>query len=214
MSGPLKPWEIHPALTEGRLREVGRLIWDARVSAADDANWDLGDDLWDIGCKTFSRTRRAVYVAAVADGAYAYLSVRDRTRYFVFSIGGVPIRVYRGDLEHDAPDRYATPDDRELQDLQLACDLFDTPTPGAIFRIAVETDRKGYPTAVRLVQVLPDGSLLNPWRIDLDGPEEVFPLTPEPITPPPPQIGDERQEREREDADAAAQEDSDEQKGA
>lgn len=208
----MKPWEIHAALTDERLRVVGRLAWDARVSAADDAKRDLGDNLWDIGCKAYSRTCYSISRVA-ADGDHPYLSVRDNSKHFVFSIGGVPIRVYRGDIEAEAPDRYAIPDEQELNDLQYACDLYDTPTPSAIFRIAVATDAGGFPITIHLVQVESDGTIRNPWHIDLSGDGPVG-IIPDPFTPPPADVRDERAEKAREDAAVEANNNAEDMKGA
>ncbi len=197
-SGP-PPRDVHPALQRDRLTAIARLVWAARVSAARDANWDLGDNIWTIGCVGFKRTCTAISRAAVGE-LKPFLSVRDRSHHFVFQIGGVPIRVYRGDIDGSAPERFAVPDLQEQHDLQLAFDLFDTPTPSAIFRLIVETDRQGFPVAIFLAQVEPSGEIVNPWRIPLSAEEEgysdgaILPLAPSPVTPPAPSVGDAAEE--------------------
>lgn len=198
MNAPGKlPWELHPALTKERLSPIARIIWDARAGAADDAKWELGENRWDIGCRAFSRIKRAIAQAAVHD-LREFLSIQDESSYFVFKIGGVPVRVYRGDTEEDAPTRYAVARTQERLDLQYAFALFDTPTPDAIFRIVVETDTKANPTGIFLVQVKSDGTVINPWRIPLiadAGEDGGSPLpNPDPVTPDVPKVGEELDE--------------------
>lgn len=208
MKHELRPWEIHRALTRERLRHVGRLIWDARMSAAEDARRDIGDKMWDIGCKAFSRTIHAVATAAKDLDVYPYLSVKNASNHFVFAIGGVPVRFYRGEADQDAPEKFASADDDEKLALQLAFELEDTPTPSSIFRFVVEADRFGFPTAVKLAQVEEDGTVTNPWTIDLDGPSDVIMLIDEPVTPPVPTVGDEREEQAREASEESADEET------
>ena len=198
----LKPWEIHPALTRARLAVVGKAIWDARHSAASDASWEKGDNLWDIGCKAYSRAKYALARLAMPGGQIAgWLTIQDRSQHFVFSVGGVPVRMYNGDADEDAPSKHREPDPRERDCLALAFDLADTPTPDAILRIIVERNAKGFPTAVFLAQVKPDGSVVNPWKIPVDEAESVAPMgeaRPDPVTPPRAVVLDEESEKNRE----------------
>ncbi len=188
----LAPWEIHPALSEERLRDVARIVWDARASAARDAKWTEGDGLWDIGCRAYVRTRHALVVSSMS---LDWLSVSPRShRQFVFRVGGVPVRFYRGDPETGvAPERYAAATEVELASLQEAFALFDTPTPDAYFRLVVTTDPKGFPVRVSLTQVNARGEIQNPWRIP-SRPAESIPdiahVREEAVPLPPPPVGD------------------------
>ncbi|MGH7481464.1 MAG: hypothetical protein ACRELV_04870 [Longimicrobiales bacterium] len=198
----LLPWEIHPALTEARLVKVGRLAWAARQSAAEDAKWEMGDYLWDIGCKAYVRTKHAIAMASKGDLA-DYLSFELDTLFgrFVFKIGGVPIRFYRGDPEETAPQKYAYATPRELLSLQLAFDVTDTPTPDAYFRLVVETDKKGFPIGSTLVQVDDQGKIQNPWPIPVgptSGVRDIAVARDQAVRLPPPPVG-----RETEDDEAA-----------
>lgn len=212
----LKPWEIHPALTTARLEAIGRLLWKERDSAARDARWERGDDLWTIGCTAFKRSLTAISKSAGGLDGYeelSWLTIRDGSMHFRFGIGGVPIRFFRGDAGGDVPRRYAVPDDTEVREHQTAFELFDTPTPTGIFRMQVQTDGRGSPLGVRLVQVASDGRVLNSYRINAkpgdSGDGDATTLHHSPVTPPPASV--------RTAAEAAALEkpaDASEKKGA
>ena len=61
----LKPLEIHPELTDTRLRVIGRIIRDTRhqaVARVYDAT--RGDSAWGIGCVVYERTCFALATAA------------------------------------------------------------------------------------------------------------------------------------------------------
>ena len=94
----LNPWQIHPALTRDRLIVMGRLMWDARASAATDAKWGIGNRLWGIGCTAFERTLHAVMRAAF-DVHGDWLSLQNKSKHFVFRIGGVPVRFSKKRIE-------------------------------------------------------------------------------------------------------------------
>jgi hypothetical protein len=55
------PWELHPALTEDRLRVCARMLASARRDALAMASYELGDDAWSTGCRAsgFGRLRLA-----------------------------------------------------------------------------------------------------------------------------------------------------------
>ena len=189
----LAPWEIHPALSEERLRDIARIVWAARESAARDAKWEEGDGIWDIGCRAYVRTRHALAVASMCRD---WLSVSPSShRRFVFKIGGVPVRFYRGDPETGvAPERYAAATQVEVASLQQAFALFDTPTPDAYFRLVVTTDLKGFPVRVSLTQVNTQAKIQNPWRIPACPAESILDIADvheDAVPLPPPPVGDE-----------------------
>lgn len=194
----LLPWEIHPALTEPRLTEIGRLVWAARKGAAEGARWKEGDCLWNIGCTAYVRTR---YLIAMATQVTDWLSLASTSpnEGFVFRIGGVPIRFYRGDPQDAAPEKYAYATHNELRSLQAAFAIRDTPTPDAYFRLVVKTDPQGFPFSVTLVQVNAKGEIQNPWRIPVEpttAMRQIAEAREEAVELPPPPVGDEVTARE------------------
>ena len=191
------PWEIHPALNESRLVRVGQIIWNERKGAADDARWEKGDYLWNIGCNAYVRTRYAIMVAAKGE-LKDWLSLSSEGLYFVFKIGGVPIRFYRGDPDGNAPENYAHASPLELLSLQTAFQMSDTPTPDAYFRIVVKTDTKGLPLGVSLVQVNDLGAIQNPWKVPVittGTVRHIGEAREQGVELPPPPVGDEVEDR-------------------
>jgi hypothetical protein len=89
------PWDFHPALTEDRLRICARLLTHARRDALAMASYELGDDPWSVGCRTFAFGRHRLKQAA-SSGDYPWLEVLDDSAHFAFVIGangsGVPVR--------------------------------------------------------------------------------------------------------------------------
>lgn len=194
----LAPWEIHSSLKATRLKTIGRIVWAARESAADDANQQLGDSIWSIGCTAYERT---CYALETASQHVHWLSLTSRNANdgFIFAIGGVPIRFYRGDPDTVAPQKYACARPVELSRLQLAFALTDTPTPDSYFRLVVKTDRQGFPLSVTLVQVNTAGEIRNPWKIPVDSGTSVQDLTSsleQPVRLPPPPVGGDVSARE------------------
>jgi hypothetical protein len=164
--GLLLPWEIHPALSAARLEAVGTFLWNVRKDVALRQEWAKGDSLWGAGCVAYERGKHALSRAST--GEYReWLSVGLAEGHFLIKIGGVPCRFYRGVADQPAPARYATPTDTELEFLQFAFDIVETPTPDYVFRFEVETDGEGFPLRVSLVQVDRDGHRHNPYVIPL-----------------------------------------------
>jgi hypothetical protein len=89
------PWDIHPALSEERLRICARLLANARRDALAMASYELGDDPWSVGCRAYAFSRHRLARTANA-GTYNWLSILDESHHFVFLIEDVPVRFYRG----------------------------------------------------------------------------------------------------------------------
>ncbi len=90
------PWELHPGLTEDRLAKVAGLIHNAREDILKDNAWLVGDCAWGLGCLMYDASRAAIIRAAYDT---SWLGIIDPNLHFIFSIGDVPIRFYRGDSE-------------------------------------------------------------------------------------------------------------------
>lgn len=133
------PWDIHPALTEERLRLCARLLANARRDALALATYEMGDDAWSVGCRAYAFGRQRLKRVA-ASGAHAWLQVMDDSHHFVFLIDQVPVRFYRGAAEEPTP-RILRRHGAEAQQLGLA--LGGDALDGLLFRLAVETNGAG-----------------------------------------------------------------------
>ena len=104
---------------------------------------------------------------------------------FTFAIGGVPVRFYRGSPD-DPPDNYLTTTYGELRQRQMVFDIEGLRTLDNVLRLAVETDREGKVSTVKLVELdttgTPTGIYLVPF--DFAG-RNVIPLETKPIDLPP-----------------------------
>lgn len=166
MSEGLMPWEIHKALTPERLATIGRILWDVRRDVALRMERKKGDTLFGAGCSAWERSKFAL--ATASKGEYReWLSVLPGDRHFTVSISGVPVRFYRGDLEAPAPSRYTQKSKHEIDALELAFSLFDTPTPEYGFRFEIETNADGMPLRIVLLQLDEHGERHNQYEVPI-----------------------------------------------
>jgi hypothetical protein len=135
------PWDLHPALTEERLRTCARLLANARRDALAMASHELGDDAWSIGCRAYAFSRHRLQRAAEA-GDHPWLRVLDASHHFVFLIDDVPVRFYRGAAD-DPTDRTLRRQEIEGQQLSLALGKTEAVEDGLVFRLAIETGEAG-----------------------------------------------------------------------
>lgn len=173
----MRPWDYHPELTEERLVKVAQLLALGRGSAVDRFDPTIGDDNWTLGVCAYNY---GCFRIAQAAGApeFEWLGVIDPGKHFQFSIGGVPMRFWRGDpAEPTAKIVVATPLEQLMLDLEPGVS-----TAGMLFRIGVITDF--------------DGALLGASFVALrnDQPETVWPLPLAEAEPLVVLLGDERPE--------------------
>jgi hypothetical protein len=187
------PWERHPGLTEERLRAVARIIQRVRNEVLEDYDAGKGDGPWSLGCRAYERTCFAITQAA--EGEYSdWLTVIEPPLHFVFGIGGVPVRHYRG--EDDRPNvralRMRAP---EIEAVEAQLELFpeyEQSNPSWPWRLVVVSDDDGSVLRIVMVQLDPNGCPRNPWTVPLAG--DVVPFAPvsaaakEGVELPPPQV--------------------------
>ena len=155
------PWEIHPALTAERLAFLGRLIRSVRAGAVDGHEEDKGDTAWGLGCKAHERTLFAITSAASGIAA-DWLTVIEPGLHFVFGIGPVPVRFYRGEPESPPTKSLKRnyPEIAAQSQMAFSVPGFDAPasapTRDYVWRIAIETDADGLASRVVLVEVAAD----------------------------------------------------------
>jgi len=162
------PWDLHPALTEDRLRVCARLLANARRDALAMASYELGDDPWSVGCRAYAFGKHRLARAA-SSGQHNWLGVLDESHAFVFLIEDVPVRFYRG-LAEEPTARALRRHAQEAEQLTLA--LGDA-AEGLVFRLAVETGEGG--RVVRVVFLAlrgEEGEAACVWPVPLDMPAE------------------------------------------
>ncbi len=170
----MTPWEHHPALTRDRLIIVGKLIQAGRYDALDRNDPNVGCTPWTVGCEAFAFQRHQILEASEE---IEWLGIVDPSMQFIFTIGGVPIRFYRG-APGDPTQRTLRQSYSELWQLslfgsgelvKLACD--------PAYRLAVETDLEGAISGITFVVLDGDAPVLT-WAVPLDEPvRAISPLT-------------------------------------
>ncbi len=70
------PWDIHPALSEDRLRICARLLAHARRDAIRMASYEMGDTTWSVGCRAYAFGQQRMRRVA-EKRTYNWLSVLD-----------------------------------------------------------------------------------------------------------------------------------------
>lgn len=193
MAEGLLPWQIHPGLTEERLKFVARLISTIRADTVALHDPDGGDGAWSLGCRAYERTCFGIKKAAENAEHSDWLSMVDqRGLHFVFSVGGVPFRFYKtDDPEENVAPRTLRRFFPELRAQQLAFfDASEVPASDLFFRLAVETEADGRAAGITFVQVDGAGTIYAAWPIPLDG-AGAEPLSTRRVgvTLPPPQVG-------------------------
>ena len=159
------PWDIHPALTEDRLRICARMLANARRDALAMASYELGDDPWSVGCRAFAFGRNRLARAA-SSGSFNWLGVLDESNHFVFLIEDVPVRFYRG-LADEPSVRTLRRHEEEASQLSLAIGV--DAAEGLAFRIAVETGEAGRVERVVFLALRGDaGDAECVWPIPLE----------------------------------------------
>ena len=137
---PLLPWDMHPALTAGRLALCARLLVRGRSDAVSRAEPRMGDDAWSVGCRAYSFSRHQLRRAAES-GRHPWLRIADDTQHFVFLIDGVPVRFYRGSPDDPGGRTLANHEIEARQMGLLPARTGDA--EGLLFRLAVETGGEG-----------------------------------------------------------------------
>ena len=158
------PWDYHPDLTEDRIITIARMIVDGRQAAVELFDEEAGDNGWTLGCRAF-QFGRARILRAVDDSSYDWLGLIDRTLQLIFTIGEVPIRIYRGEAE-EPTDRTMRQSLSELRQLGFSFDERDEGRD-LLFRLAVETDSDGSVLAMKFVGLRGETAILN-WDIPIE----------------------------------------------
>lgn len=189
------PTDYHADLEEGRLKKVAALIVQGRNDALDRLDPVVGCNNWTVGCEAYGFGCYRIS-EAVALQRFPWLDIVDPTAQFIFTIGSIPVRFYRG-----APDE---PNSRtlrqsfsELRQLSLGFEEVIDSSEFA-FRIAIETDFDGVVSGAFFV-VLSGDQVVFTWEIPLDAPMEARATVPFPpaegVELPKPSVGTPGQRR-------------------
>lgn len=136
-----EPWDFHPDLKRERLIALAARLLLARNEVLDRREPENGDDAYATGTRAFSWQCEAIRQMAAED-EYSWLTLAKSNQEFVFRIGAVPARFYRG--EHDRPNsRTMRQTFHELKQdrLPLGDDRFTS--SDLIWRFAIETFHDG-----------------------------------------------------------------------
>lgn len=154
------PSDFHPALTTERLVSVGEMIRRGRAEAVEQHAPELGDDGWTLGCRAYKFCCYRIEEGSISGDGVNWLTVQDSSLRFMFSIGGVPFRFYRGDAD-GPPSKTCKVSYPELSQLAMT---FMGSNQDFAYRIAVETDFDGSVLTVKFV-VLSDEKPIFTWEI-------------------------------------------------
>jgi len=158
------PWECHPDLTESRLKSVAKFLASAGREVLTHYNPELGDDTWSLGCRRNSWWRNRL-IAIAGAGDWNWLGIISPTKGFVFRIGNVPMRFYRGKTSRPPASTLSVRHD-ELRQLRFA--FGESEFKELKWRFAVETGLTGEPTEIVFVGHAEDGSVQCFWSIPFD----------------------------------------------
>lgn len=162
----MTPWEHNPALSEDRLVIIGQLIRQGRNDALDRYDQAVGCDGWTVGCEAFAFQKHQIIKAAEHTD---WLDILNPSMEFVFSIGGVPVRFYRGEATEPHA-RTLRQTFAELNQMSLfGSDELERAGAHLLHRFAVETDFDGSITRITYV-VLNGTTPLLTWIVPLDAP--------------------------------------------
>ena len=167
------PWEIHPALSEDRLRICARLLAHARRDAIRMASYEMGDTTWSVGCRAYAFGQQRMRRAA-ENRTYNWLSVLDQSNHFVFLVQDVPVRFFRGSADEPTA-RTLRRQHNEAQQLDLA--LGEDLAQGLVFRLALEAGAaEGVDRVVFLALRGEEGHVECFWPVPIDEePEQARP---------------------------------------
>ena len=168
MDEPLQPIDCHPDLQIERLEALAQFFASTRAEVAALHDALNGDDNWSLGCRGFARWRNML-IAKARTGEWPWLSVTNPGKRFIFKIGAVPIRFYKGTLKN-LPARTLAHTHEELSQLSLAFADTNSSLRHLKWRFAISTDVLGYPSAVHFAGLSNEnnGKVAHQWSIPFE----------------------------------------------
>ena len=143
----LKPWDKHRDLTNERLVRVESVLVDVREDALLSHEPEKGDGLWGYGCRAHERQIDAIKKLA---GEVDWLTVLEDGRHFVFMIGKVPVRFYKGSANRPKPNSLQ----QRVPEINAQQQAFSfAQNQKWLWRFAIETEATGKVSRIVVVAV-------------------------------------------------------------
>lgn len=164
---PQYPSDCHPDLQEERLQVLADFFAGTRSSVAALHDPLAGDDAWALGCRGNARWRNLL-VRKSQSGEWPWFKVLNPGKRFIFAIGDVPVRFYRGNHKCP-PSRTLAQTAQEMSQLSLAFASDAEHLRDLNWRFAIETDYLGEPSKVIFAALAKeDGAAVYHWEIPFD----------------------------------------------
>lgn len=186
----MSPSDIHPHLQWDRLKTIAQLLVEVRQNTVELFDPSAGDGAWSLGCRVYERSCNGLRALADEFPWFDVLS-KPESLAFLFNVGDVPCRFYRGDSELPGS-RMSRRRADELGQLQMA---FPWPHQhiNFLWRFVVETDEDSAALRVALTQVNMAGETERDWTVwergEAGGLAPVVDLPPPVVDLPPPTVG-------------------------
>lgn len=173
---PIQPSDCHPDLEVERLLALAQFFASKRLEVVSLHAPHMGDDGWSLGCRSFSCWRNGL-IEKANSGEWPWFKIINPSKKFVFGIGAVPIRFFRG-LMSKPPERTLSYSAPELRQLTLAFGDEVIFYKDLRWRFAIETDFLGEPTAVIFAGLgREDGAVVCQWNLPFS--DDIFSKEPE-----------------------------------
>jgi hypothetical protein len=167
MTQPERPSNCHPDLQEDRLLTLAQFFASTRSTVTALHDPLSGDDGWSLGCRSFARWRNLLLNKAKT-GEWPWLSIISPGKKFIFAIGSIPVRFYRGSYSKP-PFRTLAFNAQELTQLSLAFASTEVNYKYLKWRFAIETDYLGEPSSVIFASMSgDDGAVIFHWKLPFD----------------------------------------------
>jgi hypothetical protein len=154
---------------------IAKILRDTRNNALKEYKPNDGDGRWSLGCRIYERTANMISAAA-EDGLLPWLTVIEPPLEFVFGVGDVPVRFYKGDADA-APGNHLKCAISEQMALGL---VFKDSKVHLIWRFVVETNDAGEAETIYLLGLTNAGVVECKYEVPPD--DTIVFMTPPPRT--------------------------------
>ncbi|MCH1928757.1 hypothetical protein L9G16_01025 [Shewanella sp. A25] len=135
------PWDIAPGLTPERIKRVASLIRSVRDDVIDLHDEELGDTARATGLRAYECCRQQIIWATFDSENWPWLGIIKDDGRFTFSIGGIPVRIYRGSPKSPGKRRQIACPEAHRQMTFLFEDIGESSYIRWLFAIEVDADR-------------------------------------------------------------------------